>query len=409
MDKRLRSDAEYIVRKAINASMPDEAVISALKEKHFPGRVILISIGKAAWQMANAALSCLEVPPVKGVVVTKYGHSKGSLREIDIYEAAHPVPDENGIIGCEAAIRAVSGLNESDTVLLLLSGGGSALFEKPLVPLDVLQDITDQLLRRAADISEINTIRKRLSAVKGGRFAELCRPAHVLTLILSDVLGDEPSAIASGPSVADVTTAEGAIKIAEKYSLDISDEVRELLKRETPKTLDNSEAVIIGSVRLLCRAAEKAAEELGYKTVLLTDCVTCEARDAGKMLAEKLTQPHEVSTAYIMGGETVVHVTGHGKGGRNQEIALSAAKYLDGISDVCVISAGSDGTDGPTDAAGGYVDGDTMKALSACCTDYDAVMENNDAYNALKAVDGLLITGPTGTNVNDVSVALIRV
>ncbi len=409
MNQYLRKDAETIARGAIAAVCPDEAVRRALENVTLTGRVYLVAVGKAAWQMASAAVKHLEKPVANGIVVTKYDHVMGDLPGITCYEAGHPVPDENSYTGTQAVLDMTADLQENDTVLFLLSGGGSALFEKPLVEPAVLQALTQKMLASGADIVEMNTIRKRLSAVKGGRFALWCAPAKVEAIILSDILGDPVDMIASGPAAADPVTREQAMAIAEKYGLAETKEIQALLEQETPKEVPNVHTQIIGSVRELCKAAGKIAESLGYETVFLSDHLDCEAKDAAKYMADYLIrhQNDGKKLAFLAGGETVVHLTGTGLGGRNQELALAAARYLDGISTAALISVGSDGTDGPTDAAGGYVDGDTLRQLKDARVDYDAMLMNNDSFHALQAVGGLIFTGPTGTNVNDVTVGLI--
>ena len=405
----LRKEAKIIMDAALLSALPDSAVRSALDNASFgSGRLILVSIGKAAWQMAKAASDCLAGRIDSGIVITKYGHSMGSIPSVRIFEAGHPVPDSNSFAATAEAVRMVSGLTADDTVLFLISGGGSALFEKPLIPESDLDRLTRELLACGADIVEMNTLRKRFSAVKGGRFAELCSPAHVFTIVLSDVLGDRLDMIASGPAHPDSSTADDARAIVRKYGITMSAEMLALIDRETPKALDNVETHITGSVRQLCAAAEKAASSLGYDTVLLTDQLTCTARDAGVFLSN-IARTHAGEgrkLAYLAGGETVVHLTGHGKGGRNQELALAAAEGIAGLN-ACVFSLGSDGTDGPTDAAGGITDGDTFRVLKEQGTVISDVLKDNDAYNALKKCDGLIFTGPTGTNVNDISVLLI--
>ena len=409
MDYGLRQDAEQIVRSAIEAVKPDEAVRRALKNVTLTGRVFLVAVGKAAWQMAAAAVSCPEVRLHEGIVITKYGHIMGPIPGVRCCEGGHPVPDQGSFDATRQALEMTSGLRPEDTVLFLLSGGGSALFEKPLVPGPVLQDITQQLLACGADIVEINTIRKRLSAVKGGRFAEFCAPAQVLTIVLSDILGDPLDMIASGPACPDSSTCAQAIAITEKYQLKLTEEANALLSQETPKALYNVATLINGSVKALCAAAADACRELGYEPVLLTDQLCCQAKEAGSFLASVL-KTHAgcgKKLSFIAGGETVVQLTGKGKGGRNQELALSAAIGIAGIPGAAVFSVGSDGTDGPTDAAGGYVDFETAATLHSQGIDIFQVLQNNDAYHALEACGGLIITGPTGTNVNDVAVALL--
>ena len=410
MNQQLRAHADQIVQEAIAAVQPDAAVRRALGSMDFPGRVLLVAAGKAAWQMAKAASDCLGERIEAGVVVTKYGHVMGPIANFTCFEAGHPVPDENSFKGTQAALDLVADLSEKDTVLFLLSGGGSALFEKPLVPAEELQDITGQLLACGADIVEINTIRKRLSQVKGGRFAQLCWPGKVEAVVLSDILGDPLDMIASGPACPDTATAEDAQRIRKKYGLRMSEAAERLLTIETPKTLDNVHTQINGSVRELCAAAADTCRKLGYEPVILTDQLCCQAREAGSFLASilKTHAADPKALAFIAGGETVVKLTGHGLGGRNQEIALSAAAGIAGIDRAAVFSVGSDGTDGPTDAAGGYADGDTREELAKEGLSIDAVLQDNDAYHALQKTGGLIITGPTGTNVNDVAVALLE-
>ena len=406
----IRSDANFIIQRAIASAMPDEAVRKALAAVELPDKVYLVAIGKAGAQMAKAAYAQLGDKIQQGVAITKYDHSDGDIGPMKVYEAGHPVLDENSIKATDEVLKMVEGLTEKDTVVFLVSGGGSALFESPLVSLEELQDINKQLLASGADIVEMNTIRKRLSAVKGGKFAAACAPARIVSVILSDIIGDPLDMIASGPAYPDASTCEDAIAIVEKYDLDLSVDALELLHQETPDKLDNVETYVTGSVRQLCAAASEAAQELGYKPVVLTASLCCEAKDAGSFLAS-IAQFHkdtDESLAFIAGGETVVRLTGEGLGGRNQELALSAACGIAGLENTAVFSVGSDGTDGPTDAAGGYVDGDTAPALEKLGVSIPAVLRANDSYYALRNVDGLVITGPTGTNVNDVCCLLIK-
>lgn len=406
----LREDARYIYTRAIEAVLPDEAVRRALDGADFPGRVILVAAGKAAWRMASAAVSALGERIDTGIVITKYGHVQSPIPGIVCREAGHPVPDENSFAATREALVLTENLAPDDTVLFLLSGGGSALFESPLVPGAELQDITAQLLASGADIVEINTVRKRLSAVKGGRFARHCAPANVFAVILSDIVGDPVDMIASGPVSPDSSTCADALAAAEKYDLRLSDTARSLLAQETPKAADNVTIRITGSVRELCAAAANACRERGYTPGILTDCEQGIAREVGARLGA-LAREHASSDtprAFILGGETVVRLTGNGKGGRNQELALAAAAEIAGLQNVVVFSVGSDGTDGPTDAAGGLVDGGTAGRLAAAGKTVADVLENNDAYHALRDTGDLIITGPTGTNVNDFAAALLR-
>ena len=407
----LRNDAQRIIASTILAALPDTAVKKALEGKDFSaGKLILVSIGKAAWSMAKAASDILGKEINDGIVITKYDHSMGELSNIRIREAGHPIPDSNSFAATEEAIQLVMGLSSNDTVLFLISGGGSALFEKPLIPEDMLENLTKQLLSCGADIIEMNTIRKRLSAVKGGKFAKLCEPAQVFSVVLSDIIGDPLDMIASGPAYPDSSTKEQAWDIIRKYKITVSKEIEELLEKETPSTLTNVTTKITGSVTQLCIAAEKKCKELGYEPMILTSSLNCEAREAGNFLSSiaRYYNNTDKSLAFIAGGETIVHLKGNGKGGRNQELALASSMGIAGLDNVAIFSIGSDGTDGPTDAAGGYVDENTMKSLSSMGIDVYKTLENNNAYNALMTCDGLIITGPTGTNVNDLSVLLIK-
>lgn len=409
MNQTLRSDAEKAIYTAINAVMPEGAVRKALLGKQFPGRVFLVAAGKAAPKMAEAATSVLSAPITDGVVISKYGHFEEPITGLRCFEAGHPVPDKNSVAAADAVLKLTENLREDDTVLFLLSGGGSALFEKPLIPLEELQDITSQLLACGAEIVEINTIRKRLSAVKGGKFAAHCAPAKVEAIILSDILGDPLDMIASGPVSPDSATCDDAQKITEKYRLRLSEDTVALLRVETPKNLDNVNAQVVGSVRELCRAAGEACRSMGYETIFLTDQLNCEAREAGRFLAAILRSHRNdgKKTAFLAGGETVVHLTGKGKGWRNQELALAACEGIHGMQNAAVISVGSDGTDGPTDAAGGYVDGASYDELCKNGIKLHGVLQENDAYHALLAIGGLIVTGPTGTNVNDICIGLL--
>lgn len=405
----LRTDSDAIIRSALAAVMPDAAVRRALADFTLPpGRLLTVAIGKAAHTMAKAAQEVLGSHIDGGIVITKYGHVPAPIPGLLIREAGHPVPDAASFAATEDALALTGSLTARDAVLFLVSGGGSALFEKPLVEPDTLFALTDALLASGASITEINTIRKRLSAVKGGRFARHCAPAQVHCIILSDIIGDPLDMIASGPAIADTATSAEALAIARKYQLQLTDKTQALLLEETPKTFTNVTTCVVGNNRLLCEAAQEAAKARGYEAHILTDCLTCEAREAGRMLAAIARTQAQAGgkRAFFFGGETVVQVQGKGLGGRNQELALAAMEGLAGISGACVVSVGSDGTDGPTDAAGGYADGVSLAgALSP--SEAAAALANNDAYHALSKNGGLIKTGPTGTNVCDLSFVLI--
>ncbi|MCH4014100.1 MAG: glycerate kinase [Solobacterium sp.] len=407
----LYQDAQEIMHASIEAVLPDAAVQKALKQMpSYTGRLIVIGIGKAAFNMCEAAEKILAERITAGLCITKYHHVKHPLHIIQCMEAGHPISDENTIQATRKAEELVKDLRADDLVLFLVSGGGSALFEDPLIDLETLQKINTALLRSGASIREINTVRKHLSHVKGGRFARLCEPARVYQVVLSDIIGNPLDAIASGPAYPDSTSSSDASAVLQKYGIDVNADTASALCQETPDSLDNVKTCIAGSVEDLSAAARQKCRALGYETYLLTSSLDCEAKEAGAFLSA-IAREHchdNKNIAILAAGETVVHVRGNGRGGRNQELVLLAAKGISSLDNALIFSFGSDGTDGPTDAAGGIVDGSTAEKLKEKGIDIDAVLNNNDAWHALKEVNGLLITGPTGTNVNDLSVILIQ-
>ena len=406
---QIRKETLEIGLAAIEQMLPDQAVHKALSAKKITGNIVLVAVGKAAWRMAHAADRVLGKQISRGIVITKHGHLQGPIGALELYEAGHPVPGAQNIAATARALEITKGLTPKDTVLFLLSGGGSSLFEKPLpwVTLEDIINITQQLLENGADIVGINTIRKRLSSVKGGRFAEHCAPAQVRSLILSDVLGDQMDSIASGPTCPDTTTKEQALELIHRYGLRIRPEILEKIRQEQPFKLNNIDNSVSGSVSELCHAAAKAAAQYGYTPLIVTTSLDCEAKEAGKMIASIAREirtsecPLPSPCAVILGGETIVHLKGKGKGGRNQEIALSAAQGISGLNDTVILAIGSDGTDGPTDAAGGLVDGTTAHRLQELGIDITEELRANNAYPTLDACSDLVRTGPTGTNVND--------
>lgn len=402
-DINLRKDVDVIIDKLVEDINPYDSTLKCLDSiKLNSGNTILISIGKAAWSMAKAVADCLNIN--EGIVITKYNHSKGNIKNTKIFEAGHPIVDENSLIATSYALEITEGLSSEDNVIFCISGGGSALFEKPLIELEELQKINDQLIKSGADINEINIIRKRLSSVKAGKFALHCMPAHINAIILSDVVGNDLSTIASGPVSEDKYSIEDVLNVVNKYHLEINDEVKELLNIETPKYIDNVDTYIVGSVEQLCDYTKDVCESLNYKTTILQnnckDNVIDIAKEFGKLI-DANKDNHNL--AFIIGGESVVEVKGNGLGGRNSELALRVSEYIKGFDNVCMFAFGSDGTDGPTDAAGGYVDGNTFNKINI----YE-YLDINDSYHALEKTEGLIKTGPTGSNVNDVYVLLIR-
>jgi glycerate 2-kinase len=394
-----------------------------------PRRVFVLAVGKAAVPMTAAACRILGETPVEGVVVTKYGHA-ASYRlpsSLEVVEAGHPVPDAAGVRGGTAFLRCLNQTTADDLVLLLLSGGGSALLPAPSagVTLEDLQVTTDCLLRSGANIVDLNIVRKHLSSLKGGQLARMAAPAPVVALVLSDVVGDPMDVIASGPTAPDPTTFAQAWDVVERYSLtdsvpkSVSAHLHSGLRgevSETPKPgdrlFDRVHNVIVGSNALAAQAAVAQAETLGYTGLLLTTFIEGEAREIAKVsvaLAKSLKATgHPVSppACLVWGGETTVTVTGQGKGGRNQELALAAALGLEGIAGVAVMALATDGTDGPTDAAGAVVDGSTGARARGRGWDLRAALQDNNAYPLLDDVGDLLLLGPTGTNVNDILVLL---
>ena len=399
------NDALKIIDAALKNSDPYKNVTDALSEKEYPDNLTVIAAGKAACTMAKAAYDILGEKINKGFVLTKYFHSFPMPDVFNVFEAGHPLPDENSVKHTKTIVDYAKNLTEEDTILFLLSGGASALFELSAVSLAELISTTDKLLRCGADITEINIIRKKLSEVKGGKFAKMCR-CSIECLILSDVLGDRIEMIASGPCCSDNSTADDVSQIINKYSLDLKSDFN------FDKTaVTNAENKIIGSLSMLCNGAKICAEELGYNAEIITTSLSGEAQSVGKEIVEKAIlfsqKPHS-KTAFIYGGETTVTVKGNGKGGRNQEIALSASIALKNQPDILLFSLGSDGTDGPTDAAGGIVDGNSYNKMSAAGISPEKYLSNNDSYNALDSISALIKTGPTGTNVNDITVVIIK-
>ena len=398
VNENLRKDVDSVVSKLVLDINPYERTKQCLASLSFnDGKRILVSIGKAAWSMAKAVCDNTQID--LGAVITKYGHSKGDLKNTKVFEAGHPITDENSIKASEYVLDITSDLNDNDEVILCISGGGSALFEKPLIPLEELQDINNQLIKSSADINEINIIRKRLSTVKAGRFALHCGKAHINAIVLSDVIGNDLSSIASGPVSIDNVDSIKAIEIVNKYHIKMSKDTLALLYKETPKDISNVDTYIISSVEQLCIDTKNALEKLGYNAEIIQNNCKDNVLDIAKRFSQIKVQEN---SAYIIGGESVVEVKGDGLGGRNTHLALLCAKNIKD-SDTCVFTFGSDGTDGPTDAAGGYVDCSTYNRI-----DVDKYIENCDAYHGLESAGGLIKTGPTGSNVNDVYVMLHR-
>lgn len=401
-------EINQIVTYSIKNVLPNKCISYAINGKDFSHtNNYALAIGKAAHQMAKELNSLINIK--QGIIITKYGHNKGDIDNFKIYEAGHPILDKNSLMVTKKALEFVSNLNEDDKLIFLVSGGGSSLFEESDLSLDELININNQLLKSGANINEINTIRKRISNVKGGRFATKV-PCPIYQIVLSDVIGNDLDIIASGPAYKDTSTYQEALNVIHKYNLKLSQKALMLLNRDTPKDINNVETFVGASLKEFVEAAKDIAEQLGYQTKILSYTTQGYAKDVAKDLSSKAIQISNNTnekTCLIMGGETTVKVFGDGLGGRCQEFALSCAKYIQD-KNIVIFSFGSDGSDGPTDAAGGYVDGHTIKKLKELNINIDEVLNNNDSYHALKRIDQLIFTGPTGTNVNDLYIALIN-
>ena len=436
----LRQSARGIFDAAVRAVDPAEAIRRHLARQGtrltigregvdlgHVGQVVVVGLGKAGAPMAAAVEEILGDRIARGVVVTKYGHVQPT-RTIRIHEAGHPVPDDAGIAGAQAVLDHVKGLGPEDLALVLISGGGSALTPAPVdgITLAEKQALTKALLACGADIREMNTLRKHISRIKGGQLARAAAPARVFTLILSDIVGDPLDAIASGPTVPDPRTYADALGILDKYRIrqEIPASIRTHLEAgaagrvpETPKPDDplftRVKSVMVASNIQALEAAKAEAQRLGFQAVILSSFIEGETREIARMHAALALEarasgnPMKPPVCLITGGETTVTLKGKGKGGRNQEFALAAALDIAGLPDVVVLSAGTDGTDGPTDAAGALADGETVRRAMALGLKPRAALNGNDAYPFFERLGDLVITGPTRTNVMDVRLVLV--
>lgn len=436
-DVKAKEIALKLLEKAIDDSDPYNAVKKSLKLKgdrlivkgkefNIEGYIYVLAFGKAACSMAKAVEEILDERIKEGVAVTKYGYSL-PLRKIRVIEAGHPIPDENSLKGAQLGVELAKKVKEEDILLVLISGGGSALFMLPEdgISLEDKIKVNELLLKSGAKIHEINTVRKHISKVKGGKLAKLVK-GTLISLILSDVVGDNLEAIASGPTVRDPTTFQDAYRILKVYNiwdklpesvkmhieLGLQGKTQETLKEDLP----NIHNFIIGSVEVACESAKKKAEELGLKAYILTTTLEGEAKDValafGSIIDEiyHKNRPFEKPCVLIAGGETTVTILGKaGLGGPNQEFALSIARKIKSLRGVAVLAADSDGTDGPTDAAGGLVDSFTAELLEKEGISIEEYLANHDSYEALKRAKALLISGPTRTNINSLYILVIGV
>jgi glycerate 2-kinase len=438
----LRTTAARLQQAALAAVEPAEAVYKfmlrvgdqiLIEEQAYDlrafERVWIVGAGKAAVPMADAVAEVLRDRLSGGIVITKYGHIDRTLaKALRVYEAGHPVPDQNSVNATRDLADRLRSATARDLIFCVISGGGSALMTLPADDLSLadLQTTTQLLLRAGATIQQINTVRRHLDLIKGGGLARLAGGARLVSLILSDVVGDDLSAIASGPTVPDPSTFDEAWQVLEQFALidQLPEAVRARLERgrtgelpDTPKPgdaiFDRVQTVIVGSNRLAAEAAASTAKQLKFNTLLLSTFVQGEAREVAKVAAAiareivQSGQPIELPACIIWGGETTVTVKGRGLGGRNQELALAAAIAIEGLPNTLIAALGTDGTDGPTDAAGAIATGQTLDRARALNLDAQAYLADNDAYHFFKPLGDLIITGPTGTNVNDLLVLLV--
>lgn len=436
----LRRHAVQILEAAVSAADPAEAVLRAVRwngevlvvggepcDLDPGGCIFVVGAGKASARMALALEAVLGDRITGGAVTTKYGYVE-PLRRIVLTEAGHPLPDAAGIQGASRIAHIADSADRGDLVFVLISGGGSALLPMPAPGISLEEKVatTDLLLRSGAAITEVNTVRKHLSGLKGGWLARRAAPAKVVTLILSDVLGNPLDAIASGPTVPDPTTFADALAVVDRYALrgKMPASIRRHLERgaagevpETPKPGDpvfaGVRTLVVGDISLAAAAAVERARRLGYHVDLRATDAEGEARDVGARFGAQVRdaraawKSRQGPVCLIMGGETTVTVRGSGRGGRNQELALASVEVIAGISQTLVAAFGTDGTDGPTDAAGAVADGTTLSRARARGLDPAAALANNDAYPFFDALDDLIISGPTNTNVNDLWLGLI--
>jgi glycerate 2-kinase len=395
-------------------------------------RVVIIGIGKAAFPMAAAMEEILDDWLETGIILTKDGYTasasrmgQGRLQRTRIFVSGHPLPDARGVTAAQEISHLLQSLNNNDLVIFLISGGGSALLNSPVigVTLDDLQKFTNLLLRSGATINQLNTLRKHLDLVKGGGLARLAYPAVMVTLVLSDVIGDPLEVIASGPTVADISTFEDAWSVIEQFNLETEipvsihsyldqgrrGEVPETLKPGAP-VFDRTQQLIIANNYQAVSAAARQAGESGLEALILTSFLQGEAREAGRMMAALARQiratgePVKPPACLIAGGETTVTIRGDGKGGRNQELALASLSELAGLSKVVLVALATDGGDGPTDAAGAVVTGESLERALSMGLDPQKFLERNDAYPFFEKLGDLLLSGPTQTNVNDLTI-----
>lgn len=405
---------------AVAAADPEKVISGFLPPKP-KGRTIVVGAGKGAAQLARAFERAWDAP-LEGVVVTRYGYAVPCQR-IRVLEAAHPVPDEAGLAAGRALVRAVEGLSGDDLVVALICGGGSALLPAPAPSLTLADEIAvnEALLASGAPISAMNTLRKHVSTIKGGRLAAAAAPARVVSLVVSDIPGDNPALVASGPTVPDGATRKDAQKIVAAYGMRLPESVMAHLDSpaaEAPAPDDpcfaSNEVHVIASAALSLEAAAAEARRRGIEAVILSDAIEGEAREVGRVhaaIAREVgtrNRPFARPVLILSGGETTVTLRGKGKGGRNSEFLLAFALGIDGLSGISALAADTDGIDGSEDNAGAFADGSSVARMRAAGVDAKALLACNDAWTAFHAVGDLFVPGPTGTNVNDLRAILVR-
>lgn len=409
-----------LFKTAIDAADPEQALKSNLPRPP-KGRTVVIGAGKGAAQLAQA-FEELWNGPLSGVVVTRYGYGT-ECKRIKVLEASHPVPDDAGLAASTALLEAVSGLGADDLVVALICGGGSSLLPAPPGPLNLSdeQELNRCLLASGAPISVMNAIRKHVSDIKGGRLAAAAFPARVVSLVVSDVPGDDPAQVASGPTVPDAVTRKDALRLIESHRIRLPDEVMHHLHRSQADAPLPGDAMfaqntvqVVASAGLSLEAAAREAEARGIPTVILSDAIEGEAREVARVhaaIAREVAaknRPFPKPVLILSGGETTVTLRGKGRGGRNSEFLLSLAQELDGTEGIVALAADTDGIDGSENNAGAFADGTSYARIRAAGRDPATDLFNNDAYSAFEAVGDLFSPGPTGTNVNDFRAILVQ-
>ncbi len=389
---------------------PYERTLEHLKEIRRPnGKIFLVAFGKSSVKMAKAALDVFEIE--KGVVVTNEEVKKSENPDVEYIKGGHPIPNESSVIGAKDAIEILQCAHDEDLILVMISGGGSALFEYPKVDLDILKNVTDSLMKKGANINELNAVRKSLSFMKGGKLPSYTR-AKMISFVMSDVVGDDLAIIASGPTFSQHVDLKMSLEILEKYKVALPKMAEDTTLNEEEREQKDVEHVLIATNKDACLAAKEFLEKKGLKSVYLGSAIQGEAREVAKTLGgiyvESLRNRSDFlpPIAFVSGGETTVSVKGNGKGGRNQEMALAMAPIVAG-KDITFLSFGTDGIDGHSSAAGAVVDGTTLERARRSRLDYRVFLDGNDSFNFFDKLSDTIVTGPTGTNVTDIQIAIV--